>query len=254
MSKSRPVVGQPNLALKQRMAQAGFSESRLASHVGVHVRTVQRWLKSEVAPQAKPARDTATALNCEPHDIWPDIPAATNTPGAGTVALLTYASRSEIPVAVWNQHFSSAREQIDVCVYGGTFLFDSVTNFEGLLANAASEGAKIRFLVGDPKSPAIRRRGEEERISDGLAGRCRVTLARLRTIATDVPMEVRVHDSALYVSMFRSDKMLIANHHIHGLPASDNPAFVLDQDTHSVLWSKYETSFNRIWSNARLHP
>lgn len=252
MSDSRRVAGQPNAALRLRMQQAGLSENRLASRLGVEPKTIHRWLAGETVPQARNAQAVAETLDCDAQDIWPDIFPALDPPSPGTVPVSAYASRAEIPMAVWSQHFSEACDQIDVCVYGGTFLFDAVPAFPSLLARAAARGAHVRFLIGDPHSTAIQQRGREEGIGESLAARCQLTLARLRSMVTEVPVEVRLHRSTLYVSMFRADDTLIANHHIYGHPASDNPTFVIDRAASPDLWTKYQRSFDRIWTES--HP
>lgn len=243
---------QPRTALAQRMRHAGMAETKLARAAGVDAKTVQRWLSGATAPQARNARAVADALACEPQDLWPDLFPVLDPPSAGTVAISVYASRAQVPVQVWRDHFAKAVEQIDVCVYGGTFLFDSVPAFPNLLLRAADQGVGVRFLVGDPDSVNVARRGEEEAIGDSLPARCRLTLARLQPLATTPGIEIRTHHSTLYASLFRADAVLIANHHIYGSPASDNPALVIDRDTSPDMWASYASSFETMWHTA--HP
>jgi transcriptional regulator with XRE-family HTH domain len=104
------------------MSEKGFSEGRLAAAAGVDVKTVGRWVRGESLPQAMNARATADALSCDPQALWPDMFPTMRPPGTGTVAVSVYGSRADVPVTVWAQLFDSAVEQIDILVYGGTFL------------------------------------------------------------------------------------------------------------------------------------
>jgi hypothetical protein len=66
-----------------------------------------------------------------------------------------------------------------VLVYAGLFLPDGYPEIAKLLAAKAEQGIKVRLTLGDPDSDAVRRRGEEERIGDGLAARVRLGLMYL---------------------------------------------------------------------------
>lgn len=234
----------------------GFSEARLATAAGVDVKTVGRWVRGEsLPPQAVNARATADALGCDPQTLWPDIFPTLRPPGTGTVAVSVYRSRADVPVAVWTQLFGGAAEQIDILVYGGTFLFDGIPRFCSTLAVAAERGVAIRFIVGDPDCAAVSQRGEEETIGSVLAARCQITLARLASLADAPPgLEVRTHATPLYTSMFRADNTLIANPHLYGAPASDNPVLFIRRDDAPELWRDHQLSFERVWNTAQPLP
>ena len=136
-----------------------------------------------------------------------------------TVAVSVYGSRADIPVTVWTELFGGALEAIDILVYGGTFLFDGVARFPKLLTAATDRGVAVRFIIGDPDSTAVAQRGAEEQIGSSLAGRCRMTLARLQPLVGTAGLEIRTHTTPLYTSMFRADDTLIANPHLYGAPA-----------------------------------
>lgn len=245
-----PAAAQPNAALRRYMDRAGLTVDGIAGRTRIDARTIRRWLDGQTVPQLRNARAVADALDCEPQDLWPDLFPVLTPPSAGTVALSAYASRAQVPVQVWREHFAGAAAQIDVCVYGGTFLFDSVPGFLSLLAEAAGRGVAVRFVIGDPEATIVQRRGEEETIGDNLPARCRLTLARLSPLSGNAGIEVRTHRTTLYASLFRADDTLIANHHILGSPASDNPAFLIERDADPHLWDKYAASFDKIWAGA----
>jgi transcriptional regulator with XRE-family HTH domain len=161
----------PNDALAARMSEKGFSESRLAAVADVDVKTVGRWVRGESLPQAVNARATADALGCDPQALWPDMFPTMRPPGTGTVAVSVYGSRADVPVAVWTQLFDGAIEQIDILVYGGTFLFDGVPRFCKMLTTAAERGSRYsvhRWRPGLRCGHATRRRGTD-RVEPGSA-------------------------------------------------------------------------------------
>ncbi len=250
----RPLADpQPNAALHARMAAAGLSKSEVASRTGIDQRTIQRWLDGQRVPQSRNARTLADLLGCEPADIWPSSYPVMDPPSIGTVPVSVYGSRAHVPVAVWHNHFTAAQHSIDILVYGGTFLFDTVPGFSHLIEQAAERGVTVRFLTGDSDASAVHKRGAEEGIGEGLPGRCRLTLTRLTPLLGVEGVEVRTHGTTLYVSMFRADEVLIANHHIHGSPASDNPLLLITREADPQLWNKYLASFEDIWTRARPH-
>lgn len=244
-----PVI--PNTRLRDRMSKANLSVPALARKTGIDERTITRWLNGQAKPQQQNADATAGALGCEVVELWPGLFATALEPEPGTIPAQVYPSRADIPITFWKAFFNDASEQIDICVFGGTFLFDTLPNFKRLMLNAVERGVKIRFAVGDPGSSAVHHRGVEEGIGDSLAGRCRMTLNRLETLDEQPGVEIHTHNSPLYVSMFRADQVIVANHHILGSPASDNPAMVIDRADAPDLWDQYETSFERIWAQSR---
>lgn len=245
------IHSESNELLRRRMAHKGLSKAALSRATGLDERTIQRSMDGETIPQAQNARAIADALDCEPHELWPSAKTMAVSVD-GLVAATLYASRAHIPVSVWLDLFTNATTTIDICVYGGTFLFDVIPGFNRLIAEAADRGVQVRFVAGDPGSNAIHQRGMEENIGTSLAGRCALTLDRLTPIAELENVEIRVHGTPLYASLFRADDTVVANHHIYGSPASDNPAMLLRRDSDEALWQKYEVSFEKVWSRARL--
>jgi lambda repressor-like predicted transcriptional regulator len=250
--------GQPSLGsnrlLRERMKNRGVSKSALSRATGLDERTIQRSLDGETVPQSQNARSIADALDCEPRELWPHQYKNVASFTDGVVPVTVYASRAHIPVRVWHELFANAASAIDVCVYGGTFLFDVVGGFNRLISEAATRGVRVRFVAGDPGAHAVHQRGMEENIGTSLAGRCALTLDRLAPVAELERVEIRIHDTPLYASTFRVDDTLVANHHIFGSPASDNPAIVLLRDQGVELWDNYQASFEKIWVRARPAP
>jgi hypothetical protein len=96
-----------------------------------------------------------------------------------------------VPGALWRSLLDGAADHIDVLVFAGLFLPDGYPEVAKLLANKAKQGTKVRLALGDPDSEAVRRRGEEERIGDGLAARIRLGLMYLRDAIGAPGVELR---------------------------------------------------------------
>ncbi|WP_350352826.1 hypothetical protein ABS642_07505 [Microbacterium sp. A8/3-1] len=198
-------------------------------------------------PRPDTAQLLADALGVPVTDLWPFTGVR---PGldAPTVVSRVFPARTEIPSAMWREVFTNTRERIDVLVYGGTFLFDAVPQFTRIIDDAAARGVRIRFAVGDPASAAVHARGVEEGIGLALAARCQMTLTRLIPVARLDGVEVRMHGTPLYTSMFFADDAVYANHHIYRQPAGDNPVFELTRDAHETLFGKYADTFEHVWA------
>ncbi|KZS85806.1 hypothetical protein BST40_18055 [Mycobacterium persicum] len=241
----------PNRQLRAHMERKGVSAQDLADLIAVDAKTVERWLSGETAPYPHNARRAVDVLECDPADLWPDLFPIMTPPSAGTVAVSVYSSRADVPISVWRQLFEGAVEHIDILVYGGTFLFDGLPRFTKILAAATERGVVVRFIIGDPDSAHVAERGEAQGIGTALAARCRMTLLRLQPLSGTSGLEIRTHTTPLYTSMFRADDTLIANPHLYGAPASDNPAIVIKRDDAPDLWNDHRLAFERVWNTAR---
>lgn len=246
----RPTGTGTGRRLADQMQGQRINVRDLATRAGCDERTILRALNGETTPQLRVAENIAAVLECEAEDLWPRV-----GPGsaihAPAVWVRLFPSRAEVPIELWREVLSAASTRIDICMYGGTFLFDNVHGFLRIVREAAGRGTQVRITVGDPGSSSVHQRGVEERIGDALAGRCRMTLSRLEPLDGINGIELRTHATPLYVSMFFLDDTLYANHHILGSPAGDNPVFEIPRDADAELWQNYTDSFERIWSGAR---
>jgi lambda repressor-like predicted transcriptional regulator len=248
----RPAGTESGRRLAEQMQKRHISTRDLATRAGCDERTIQRALDGTTTPQLRVAESIAVVLECEPDELWPRVGQDHLSRAAITVRL--FPSRAQVPADVWRDALAATTSRIDICVYGGTFLFDTVHGFLRLIRDAATRGVQVRIVVGDPGSVAVHQRGAEEGIGDALAGRCRLTLSRLAPIHELDGVEIRTHSTTLYASMFFMDDTLYANHHILGSPAGDNPVVEIPRDLDPELWESYTNSFEHIWAGARPAP
>ena len=118
------------------------------------------------------------------------------------------------------------------------------------LAVRAAAGVRVPILLGDPDREAVALRGDEEGINGGLAERVRIVLAGMRQLAGVPGVEVRLHSSTLYASIFRSDGSMLVNTHVYGSPAAANPVLHLQRVAGGRMFDTYQTSFERTWDDA----
>ena len=162
-----------------------------------------------------------------------------------------YPTRGAVPYPLWLSLFSDAKERIDVLAYAGLFLLDTHPELAQLIADRARSGVAVRLLLGDPDSDAVHRRGEEEGIGEGMAERCRLALRYLDPALSDPRVELRLHDTTLYNSIYRGDDVALVNQHMYGAGAPANPVLHLQRVPGGQIFSAYEASFDRVWQGAK---
>lgn len=159
-----------------------------------------------------------------------------------------YPSRTAVPADLWRTLFADATHQVDVLVIAGLFLPDGHADFTHVLRRKGESGVKIRYALGDPESPAVSLRGDEEGIGDGLAARTRITLTYLAALRDAPGVDLRLHRTTLYNSIYRFDGEMLVNIHVYGAPAAHSPVLHLHARS-GGLFDHYAASFERVWAS-----
>jgi hypothetical protein len=85
----------------------------------------------------------------------------------------------------------------------------------------------------------VRLRGQEEHIGEGMAARIRLSLAYLQEAIGTPGMELQLHATTLYNSIYRLDADMLVNSHAYGSFAVDHcSAF----DAYAIGWSSSTNS------------
>lgn len=233
-----------NEALRTALAAKGIDRLDVAANLQVDPKTVERWLSGRL-PHPSSRVALAKLLDIDEDELWPsaDNPRARRF---GPEIRAAYPHRWAVPRGVWLRLFDSAEHEIDVLVYSGLFLFED-SDVVQLLASKADDGARIRILLGDPESPEVTNRSEDEGIGDSLITRIRSAQALLKPLISHDCIEVRLHRTILYNSIFRADDRLITNLHIYGIPASAAPVLDLRRSVNATLFTTYLDSFEQTW-------
>jgi hypothetical protein len=227
------------------MLDAEVTPARLAQLAEVDVKTVQRWLSEDRMPYPITRHRVARALNHEETYLWPGL----LTDGLGGVPEAVggvWPTRTAISSETWHSLFDHARRQIDILIYAGAFLVETI-DLVDVLQFKAERGTLIRLLVGDPDSAAVKSKAEELGLA-WLPERCRTTATYLsQDLGPNVC--VRTHGTTLYASEFRFDDTLLINIHAFGVWASQSPVLRLDC-SENAIFKFYVEAFERVWSSA----
>ena len=62
-------------------------------------------------------------------------------------------------------------------------------------------------------------------------------------------IEIRLHRTVLYNSIYRADGQFLVNQHTYGIPAAQAPVFCLC-DADGEMAALYLESFERVWASA----
>ncbi|TDD44209.1 hypothetical protein E1286_27655 [Nonomuraea terrae] len=64
-------------------------------------------------------------------------------------------------------------------------------------------------------------------------------------------VEIRLHQTVLYNSIYRADAELLVNTHAYGTPAAQAPVVHLRTIEPEAAAATYLASFERVWANAK---
>ena len=238
-----------NQRLRGSIDSAGIRPADLAERVGVDAKTVERWISKGRLPHRSHRAAVASALGVDEAYVWPELLTAPATQSASVAELLAmHPTRASIPQETWAQLMNGAREAIDVLVYAGSFLFEQY-DFLDTIRRKAVDGVRVRVLVGNETSAAVRLRAEEEGTAGGLQGRIQLHRRYLRDIEGKCGIEVRTHGTTLYNSLFRFDQDMLVNGHAWGAPAGQSPVLHLRRVPGGPTWDHYMQSFEVVWES-----
>ncbi|MDK9494699.1 helix-turn-helix transcriptional regulator [Streptomyces katrae] len=241
-----------NERLRGAIVERNLKLEEVAERLGVSPKTVERWISD---PKRKPYRRfqyaLATILQYEVSYFWPDERTAEEvTASSGSEVLTLYPHRSVVPQDAWRKLYASATTHFDVLAYSGFWLTED-PQFHRLVREKSAAGVPVRFMLGEPGSPAVAVRGEEEGIGGAMASKIRNALVNYAPLFRLPGVEFRLHSSTLYNSIYRSDNELLANGHVYGVGAYLAPVLHLQRVPGGELFDTYTESVERVWEAAR---
>jgi hypothetical protein len=219
----------------------------IATHLAVDPKTVDRWLRGRI-PHPRHRWAVADLLKMDEADLWPEAVDPHRPIGRDVKAI--YPHRWAVPQALWRHLFATARQQIDILVYSGLFLAENAGLLH-LIAERAQVGAHVRIMLGDPDSPHVATRGTDEGIGpDVMTARIK-NAAKLYGPLQDIDgVELRLHRTVLYNSIYRADDDLLVNLHAYGTPAAQAPVIHIHAQDGTSTATAYLTSIERTWNEA----
>jgi hypothetical protein len=241
-----------NEPLRRALLRARLREDDVAARLGVDPKTVRRWLNGRL-PYPHNRAAIAELVAAEEADLWPDaggpLAARMRPEELGTV----YPHRRAVPREIWVRLFGSAEQEIVILAYSALFLAED-TDILRILADKARAGVAVRIALGDPDGPNIAKRGEEEGIGGAMAAKIRNALTLYQPLCTVKNIEIRLHRTVLYNSIYRADDQMLVNQHTYGIPAAQAPAFCLCETAGGEMATLYLDSFERVWASAAQLP
>jgi transcriptional regulator with XRE-family HTH domain len=200
-----------NELLRHALMRARLREDDVAAQLGVDPKTVRRWLNGRV-PYPHNRAAIAELVGADETDLWPEA-GGSLTPRARPDELgMVYPHRWAVPREVWVRLFRTAEHEIGVLAYSALFLAEDA-GILAILAEKGRSGVAVRLALGDPDGPYARERGEEEGIGDAMAAKIRNALTLYRPLAGVKNIEIRLHRTVLYNSIYRGDGRLLVNQH-----------------------------------------
>lgn len=236
-----------NELLRRFLLQAGLREDDVAAHLGVDPKTVRRWVNGRV-PYPHNRAAIADLLGAEESALWPGASGTLTARIRPDELSTVYPHRAAVPREVWTRFFSSARREIGILAYSALFLAED-TGILRLLAEKGRAGVNIRITLGDPESSHAALRGCED-IGDAGPAKIRKALALYQSVASAENMEIRLHQTVLYNSIYHADGQLIVNQHAYGIPSAYAPVFCLRDAGSGEMIALYRDSFERVWVGA----
>ncbi|WP_223830462.1 helix-turn-helix domain-containing protein [Nocardiopsis quinghaiensis] len=238
-----------NAALRKALAASRLTEIDVAAHLGVDPKTVRRWLSGQ-RPYPRHRWALADLLQTEEDALWPprSQEEEAHEPASEHVQRV-YAHRWQVPRKVWWDLFSSAEQEIGILVYSGLFLADDAGILQ-LLGARAREGVNTRILLGDPESEQVKQRGRDEQVGEALPARANNALLLFRALQDIDGVEIRTHSTVLYNSIYLTERTIISNQHIYGMPAAISPVIRINRSSHQAMFDTYAKSFENTWHGA----
>jgi hypothetical protein len=241
-------VATVNEPLRRALLRARLREDVIAARLGVDPKTVRRWLNGRV-PYPHNRAAIADLVSADEAELWPDAGGLLAAPARPEELGTVYPHRWAVPRDVWVRLFGSAEREIAILAYSALFLAEDA-GILSVLAGKGRIGVTVRMALGDPDGQHAERRGEEEGIGDAMPAKIRNALTLYRPLCAVENIEIRLHRTVLYNSIYRADGQLLINQHTYGVRAAQAPVFCLTDTGSGEMTALYLDSFERVWASA----
>jgi transcriptional regulator with XRE-family HTH domain len=238
-----------NEPLRQALVRAGLREDDVAAQLGVDPKTVRRWLSGRV-PYPNSRAALANLVGANEADLWPGAGGPLTSQTRPEELTAVYPHRWAIPRDSWKRFFESAEHEIGILAYSALFLAEDA-GMLAIIAEKAKSGVRVRLALGDPESANVALRGQEEGIGDAMQAKVRNALTLYRATLKVENVEIRLHDTVLYNSLYRADTELMVNQHTYGIPAARSPVFCYRAANNTEMPSAFFDSFERVWATTK---
>jgi hypothetical protein len=83
-----------------------------------------------------------------------------------------------------------------------------------------------------------------------MPAKIRNALALYQPLGSVQNIEIRLHRTVLYNSIYRADSQFLVNQHTYGIPAAQAPVFCLCDTGGGEMAALYLDSFERVWASS----
>ncbi len=154
-------------------------------------------------------------------------------------------NRAKINNDYWIANIKASKESIDILGYAVAFL-PELPDVEDMLMEKSKAGCRIRILLGKPESDAVNKRNIEEAKEGSISSRIEISIARLGNLIDNGAIEVKLHDTPLYCSIYRFDNRMLVTPHQYGVRGALAPPIELKR-VEKGLFKSYLKHFDSIW-------
>jgi transcriptional regulator with XRE-family HTH domain len=237
-----------NEPLRRALLRARLREDDVAARLGVDPKTVRRWLNGRI-PYPRYRAELADLVGVGEGELWPDAGGPLTMRTRPDELQAMYPHRWSVPREMWVRFFESAASEIGVLAYSALFLAEDAGILR-ILTDKAENGVRVRIALGDPDSPSVAQRGEDEGIGEAMPAKIRNALTLYRPLLSIKQVESRLHRTTLYNSIYRADGQIFVNQHAYGIPAAHAPVFWFRESQSKDMTAAYLASFEKVWATA----
>lgn len=236
-----------NETLRRAMLRARLSEEDVAARLQVDPKTVRRWLEGRV-PYLRHRWVLAGLLDADEADLWPEVRTALAARSRPAEIKAVYPNRYAIPRQVWLSLFRSAKREIGILAQSGMFVAKEPGILD-VLADRARAGAQVRICLRNPWLDFAEEDETGEGTSDARTAEIRDALAHYEGLREN-GVEIRLHQTVLYTSIYHADNQFLVAQHVYGIPADREPVLYLQSVAANAMAAAYLDAFERVWSRA----
>jgi hypothetical protein len=242
-----------NMALRRAMDEKPTTPRRLAAHLGVAPKTVERWLAdAENVPHPRNRADASEYLGVAEEMLWPRAVKTAVKTGPDREIVSVYPYRSACPTTVWGQLIADAKKDLLFAGYTNYFLFTQQPAFHLTLRKKVEAGVRIRFLLGDPDGAVTRQREQIEDVALSVSTRIRIAQENLAKVGDLPGLETRFsspEDAMNHVSLsvFRFDEDALVTPHLARLVGHDSPMMHLRRREDNGMFDRFAEHAEELW-------
>jgi len=235
-----------NERLRSTLNESECTERSLAEEIGLDTKSVHRWITPGVTPRRATAQRAAKILGVSAYWLWPTLEEDRESASTAEIVKL-YPHRSDVPRHLWLDLLTAAEERVWLFANASLFLPEDNPESIEIICGKAANGVEVRVLMADPDSPECALRGVEERLFDAIPARVRMALSYYAPLVGMPGVDLRLHRTTLYNSIFRYDDHMLINQHVYGMYGYTAPILQLKSMPSGDFFEMYTRSFERVW-------